>query len=261
MHFLIQRSNRFTVKPIVIIIVAFIIIAILIGAFLLFITPKEAGQPQNNNQIQENKIPQPSLLTVINNSVNIKTALQTDFKEVTEKTAQVKEGDTVKTSASGRAIIESQNNATLVIDKNSEYIMTVSAENKSSMMLVLGNIWAQVTQLLGQGEYYKIETANAVATVRGTSFGVSYGNNLTIVMVAVGKVSLQSVNPANRQPIGKEIVISAGEKGSVATGYEPLLQALSGADKRSGWYLLNQGNVKNPPAPSQLPTVPAESKR
>ena len=58
-----------------------------------------------------------------------------------------------------------------------------------------GAVWARVEKVFGKGEYYTIKTQNAVAVVRGTSFSISYRNNVSKIEVAAGTISLHACGP------------------------------------------------------------------
>ncbi|MBX4190022.1 FecR family protein [Candidatus Parcubacteria bacterium] len=209
----------------------------------------------------DNQSPTPTaVLTVVNNSVNVKDPTGVAFKEVPNGSLAVKEGSVVKTSLTGRAIIESANQTT-VVDKNSEFTLVTQEENKTKIKLDSGNLWATVKKVLGKDEYYQIETPNAVATVRGTSFWVSYINNKTVVLVSESKVSVQSIDPNTKKPIGDEVIIQQGQKGSVTTGGTPKAESITETDKKSEWYQFNQKGSPSPtPKPSPTPTkVPTKS--
>jgi len=243
-----------TKRTLTIFIILLIALAVGIGGFLYFNQTPETDNPQEEN------LPATSLLTVINNNVQVKENANAELKDVEGQSMEVGEGAYIKTSLTGRAVVESEDKTTTVIDKNSEFTILESGEGSSRFLLSVGSLWARVSQVFGQGEGYQIETANAVATVRGTSFGVKYKDNLTVVMVAEGIVALISIDPITKKPIGNEIIIKAGEKGSVADGYPPILQTFSAEDKRGEWYLFNnQSDVKTPPATS-APVIPVPKK-
>ncbi len=52
---------------------------------------------------------------------------------------------------------------------------TTAAQRKEGFKLFAGRIWARVTSLFGEDSRFEVETANAVAGVRGTSFAILIG--------------------------------------------------------------------------------------
>src|SRR3989344_2988165 len=150
--------------------ILFILVSAIAGAWWYFSIPTDTVEAPQESAAQN------SLLTVLHSNVQIKTASDVQLQEVLQDNIQVPQGTYVKTSATGRAVIESSNNTTTVLDKNSECTIVSSVENKNTFYLALGGLWAQVQKVFGKGEYYQVQTANAVATVRGTSFGVLFTN-------------------------------------------------------------------------------------
>ncbi|MFI5205684.1 MAG: FecR domain-containing protein, partial [Candidatus Paceibacterales bacterium] len=187
-----------------------IIIVVIIGfAFFGWWYFSAPPAPQTTQKLAEEKVVplQTFLLTVLDNNVSVKPAPNEPFTEVLGTTVNVNEGSNVKTSLTGRATIESLGQSTVVVDKNSEFTVAESTQHKTTISLLAGNLWAKVQKLFGQGEYFKVQTPNAVVTVRGTSFGVLYANDVTTVMVAESRVSLLSIDPKTLQPIGEEVMI------------------------------------------------------
>lgn len=230
------------------IIAIIILILLAVAGVWYFNNQKPKQNATENAEIKNETVSQSSLLTVINNNVQVKTKEESELKEVLDKTLTVYAGTAVKTSLTGRAVVEAEDGTTTAIDKNSEFTIEESGENKSVIYLAAGSLWAKVQKVFGQGEGYEIKTDNAVIAVRGTSFGVTYKDNKTLVWVHEGTVSLISIDPVTKKQLGKELKVEAGEKGTVATSNEPLHQALSTTDKRNDWYLFNTG-TKAPAAP------------
>lgn len=216
---------------------------LLLGALaggLWYIISNLGARPINTQiEGEQSTIPQASLLTVINNNVQKKELAEAEFTEVTTQTATIHEGTQVKTSLTGRAIVESSNQTTTVVDKNSTFTVSEMAENKTVITLTLGNLWAKVKKVFGKGEYYQVETPNSVATVRGTSFGVFYSGNLTTIIVTENSVALLSIDPETKNSIGQEVTVNIGQKGTVLTGYPAKVTNISNSDKKIEWYIFN----------------------
>jgi hypothetical protein len=87
--------------------------------------------------------------------------------------------DRLKTSHDGRALIEGTHTA--VVDSDTEIVLASLniEEKRTGMVLELGKIWSRAEKLFDKGEFYEIETKNAHAVVRGTSFGVGYRDETT----------------------------------------------------------------------------------
>ena len=230
-------------------ILAIIIIVLLVagGAAILFLGAKKEPVNTSTQEIEQPQVLN-SLLTVINNNVETKLAQEAEFK-IVQEAAEVSEGSTIKTATTGRAIIENED-ATITVDKNSEITLHTQQKNKGKIQLGAGNLWARVQKVFGQGEYFQVQTPNAVATVRGTAFSVLYADGQTIVWVHEGSVAIFSKDPATDQQIGDELTIEAAQKATIASGYEPVLQDVSAADKKHEWYLFNLEKARNETAPT-----------
>lgn len=239
-----------------------LLIAVIVLAVLgVYFGSKKAPVQTTQNNEEVAPPAEPLLLSVINNDVQIKELTDSQLKEVQEKSVSVHEGTYVKTSLTGRATIESNNGTTTVVDKNSEFTIARSTQNQSQIFLALGSIWAKVQKVFGKGESYQVETNNAVVTVRGTSFGVSYTiDKKTMIYVAEGTVWLLSINPVTKQAIGQEVTVNAGQKATVEDNQNPVVQAISDSDKKLDWYIFINGKPVRPEAsaPSQPPTPKPE---
>src|SRR5688572_7624022 len=110
------------------------------------------NQPAPKNVDEEKPESQTFSLTVINNNVQVKSSTDAQFADVVGTTATITEGSYVKTSLTGRALVESEDQTKVVVDKNSEFKVAESGENKTAMSLVSGSLWATVQKLFGQGE-------------------------------------------------------------------------------------------------------------
>lgn len=234
-----------------------LILAVAVGGLVLFVNLKDKA-PQSGEKLNSD-ISTVSTLTVIDNQIQTKALGQDNLETVTDNSKEVSQGTLIKTSATGRGILESENETTTTIDKNSEIVVVQSEPNKSTIKLESGNLWARVQKVFGQGEYYKIETDNAVATVRGTNFGVFYLNKETIIMVVEGSVWAVSVDPITGKPVGQEIVVTQGQKAIIKDGQAPVIEPVSESDKKLEWYVFNHPEATPTPKATISPT-PAVSK-
>jgi len=191
-----------------------------------------------------------SLLTKINSQVSIKNYGAPEFENLVNENIKISTGSTVKTSETGRAVLESDSKTITVVDRNSEIVVDTQENNKTKIELESGNLWSRIKKVLGKGEYYEVQTTNAVATVRGTSFGVYYENGKTTIVVVEGQVALKIINPETGEQIGSEKIIEAGQKATVVTGQDFWIGPISDNDKETEWYKFN-----NPVVESTEPTV------
>lgn len=162
-----------------------------------------------------------SLLTIINQAVQAKAPEAANFTDITQN-QQVSEGWSIKTSATGRALLELAGSAT-TIDKNSELTLEKQSNNQTVIALALGNVFAKVSKVFTAGEGYEVHSPNAVAAVRGTAFAVSYLDHITTVTVQENTVAVISINPADGKQVGQEVMVMAGQKAVIEDGKEPVI--------------------------------------
>lgn len=172
------------------------------------------------------------------------------FSEITAPT-QLTSGSHIKTSATGRAIIEGVN--TTLLDTNSELTLALldTEKNQSDFQLYVGSLWARVQKLSDKGEYYEIETHNAHASVRGTSFGIVQDEKSSTLFVAEGVVSFGPT-------LGPFILVPAGKKAVVVGDSAAIVSDLSAADKALPWFTYNNPRAGIAP-PSTKAALPANT--
>ncbi len=191
-----------------------------------------------------------------------------------EKTTPVSSGEVLRTSTTGRALLEEENGTAITLDYDTTFTFTGDATHVSGQ-LAGGQIWARVEKLFGKGEFYEIETGNAVAVVRGTSFSVTSREGATVVKVAGGTVALIPKDEKTGKRIPDETVfVPGGQIAFVRTSDETIfasqdpeasaietridVRPLNTEEKKEEWYLLNN-SAAGLPKPEALP-VKDESK-
>ena len=219
-------------------------VLVLILALFFIITSKSKDNTPEAELSQNAVVPDiksPFTVTPFSSDVSIK-GMEADTFNIIQTPASTTVGSTVKTSKDGRALIESSFGHPIAVDFNSNVTIANndSENNKTTIELVSGGIWARAKKLVEKGEYLEIQTGNAVAVVRGTSFGLTYANNLTTLVVAEGEVSLFIKNKDTGEIIVEsEIVVKAGYKGTVFKNEKPKMFPLSTSDKNSSWFRFN----------------------
>ena len=224
----------------------FIIIGVLVILLaIFFITTSKSKSDTPETEVSQDapiqEIKSSITVTPFSSDVSIK-GIEADTFNIIQAPASTTVGSTVKTSKDGRALIESSFGHPIAVDFNSNVTVanSDSENNKTTIELVSGGIWARAKKLVEKGEYLEIQTGNAVAVVRGTSFGLTYANSLTTLVVAEGEVSLFNKNKDTGEIITEsEVVVKAGYKGTVFKGEKPKLSPLSNSDKNSSWFKFN----------------------
>ena len=163
-------------------------------------------------------------------------------EEQIKKTASTTAGDIVRTSSTGRALIEAPKAHPAILDYNSQLTIVASQDegNKTTLELLGGELWSRTKKSAEKGEFYQIKTGNAVAVVRGTSFGLSYSKNKTVLLVATGTVSIFNKDPSTGELlVDTEAVVTAGKKAIVLGNNPPVVTFLTYDDKNTAWFKYN----------------------
>lgn len=122
----------------------------------------------------------------------------TDAWAPIEKGVTLNTGDTVKTGSDARLRILMANRSVVDLGANSEmrfkFISGPPARRRVGLRAILGRLWARVARGAGE-DRFEIETDNAVAGVRGTSFFVEVGaQGDTTVTVSAGSVEMAGLD-------------------------------------------------------------------
>ena len=212
-----------------------IILIVILGLVWVGISkgPEQAGAP-----VVPIGTSTPIILTTIRSEV---TALRgTDRVAASvEASTTLSDSDSVRTGAMGRALLEDEDFKT-VIDHDSELSIADVALAQAKLDLNSGSVWLRVEKVFGKGEGVEVNTPNAVAAVRGTSFGVSYANGTTTLIVTTGTVAFSShVNP------DMEIPVSAGHKAIIGPDGKIKVFLLSPIDKITEWFRYNNPDANS----------------
>ena len=74
---------------------------------------------------------------------------------------------------------------------------------KAGIFLKLGRVWSRVSGLASPESSWEVKTSNAVATVRGTAFGVEFSKGHTWVLVKENKVALKALEPETNKELAE----------------------------------------------------------
>lgn len=144
-------------------------------------------------------------------SADVSVSSTADDWDVITELKRVLSGNTVRTSADGRAIIANDSEIISSLDNNSEIKVNRSSDSKkSNIALLRGRIWSKVSRALEQDEAFEVYTPTMAAAVRGTSFGVSLDSSRSLI-VTEGIVFVQRRNPDTGELVANSgIEVSAG---------------------------------------------------
>lgn len=120
---------------------------------------------------------------------------------------ELKQGDTIISGAGAAAIIHLPDGSTFRIEENSKLTLDKAefgAQDETTSVqatLSMGRVWSKVVSLVTPQSEWQVRTSNAVATVRGTSFGVEYKDNKSRVLVSEHKVKVGIFDPKTKKLI------------------------------------------------------------
>ena len=225
-----------------------VVVVLVAGFFLLRGGTSESGVSQSEVK---------ATATILAPAMSLITASSSEPVPLVASTTEVAMGNTLVTSHTGRGLITMSNGSTAVLDYDSsvEIKNLDTAGTHTSLSLVAGSVWARVEKVFGQGEYFEIKTRNAVAVVRGTSFGLTYhADGSTTLFVGKGTVALTPVDPVTGQRQEyKTLTVTAGGKGMIFSNGTTSSSDMKTPDTSADWFRFNN------PDTSVLPqaTVPA----
>lgn len=221
-----------------------------LGGFLIF--------SQKEKQEEKTGEAEVFLVTTLQESVLLKKPEEGEFS-VMAKEETIPVYTRIKTSETGRAVLEAGKSVITTIDRNSEFTVESYGENRSRIALHSGNLWSRIEKTLERGEFYEIQTENAVATVRGTSFGTSFVNGRMNILVKDGTVTAFLIDKKTGERIEEsKTEISAGEKATI--GEKIVVEKITAKDRESEWYIFNskesQEEIKNKDSKPEVITKP-----
>jgi|CXWL01.1.fsa_nt_gi hypothetical protein len=210
-----------------------LVLLLVIGGFFLF------SKKSKPDTIQEDY----SLLHITSLAPDVFLSVPGMQETLIEKTATTSLGAVVRTGKSGRALVEAPEKR-IALDSDTTLTLSKSTDTTSGTIVALttGSVWSRIEKVFEKGEYYEVKTQNAVASVRGTSFNVSYENGTTTLIVvesAVAFVPLDSVDGKTLKD--KTVIVSAG-KYAIRRGFGEIeVYDIRAEDISSNWYQFNAG--------------------
>jgi FecR protein len=149
--------------------------------------------------------------------------------EVLENSAQVKNGETweelntgdelengavVKTNDTGLAEIHMPDGSVIRLDSASQISLDIADYDENSdtlqvkIKLTAGRVWSKIIELATADSFWEVETTNAVAAVRGTSFGMEYADDETQVIGLENTVEVEAVDATTSERFGRAKITS-----------------------------------------------------
>ena len=175
-------------------------------------------------------------LTALSADVSVATEAAPSAWQVVPTDAAVADGNKIRTSSEGRAVIALKSDIVASLDNNTEIQLRLSSDRKENrIVLAIGSVWNKIGRALEQDEVYEVYTPTMVAAVRGTSFGVSVIDGKEKIIVTDGIVAVRLLDSVTKAPLqGTEVLVKAGNTLELIAG-KMVVRLTTEADK-GNWY-------------------------
>ena len=145
--------------------------------FLLILIGFGAAMMLKPNTVEMPKVTSARLF-VTKDSVELRPADSGEWISV-DGSIEVLTGSSIRTNESGLAEVMFDDGSVMRLNNSTEIILTSLPSTTTSTVteLLIGETWNRIVNL-GQGKTYEVETANAIALVRGSAFSMKQKNKL-----------------------------------------------------------------------------------
>ncbi len=127
-------------------------------------------------------------------------------------------GSRIRTGAKGQATLLFDDGTQVKVRAQSEVLVRPRPKKEvSGVVLFFGRVWSKVAKSVGGKTSFEVESANAVAGVRGTEFEVGVADDgSTRVRVTEGTVAVHGDTNPNTVPISAGFEVQSDTAGSLA---------------------------------------------
>jgi hypothetical protein len=149
--------------------------------------------------------------------------------------AEVYEGDRVRTDAGARlkllfvdgTVVQLGERTDLVLDW---FLYAPGANSQSALLRVSAGIFRVILELMLPRAAFEVQTATAVASVRGTDWITEVTPHATAIVALDGRVAVRNI-----EPVAGEVVLGPGEGTTVNAGAPPTPVAVWGDARRESF--------------------------
>lgn len=173
---------------------------IILGIVLPFIPKTKAPQIKIADSGVILPSPSPTSTIAIAVLASVTGDVQVKKGEVWTKASaedEVAQSDVIKTSFNGQATLLFGSGSMIRVDQNSQIALSEYSRDGESWIIkinqIFGRSWNRVQKLIG-GSVYEVDTPTAVATVRGTTFGIDTNASGSAITVDEGTVTAKIVD-------------------------------------------------------------------
>lgn len=126
-------------------------------------------------------------------------------------------GETIEVFEGGNANLYFPDSSVVRVHSSTKLTIDESLFEESSqktavrLRLLVGKAWFKILSLVTQDSVWEVKTANAVATVRGTAFGVEHREGKSSIVTMENKVAVAPIDSATGEVL-KEATVEVREK-------------------------------------------------
>lgn len=162
-----------------------------------------------------------------------------EYIKMNNTETKLKDGSFVKTEE-GYAHIIFPDHSMTSIDKNTEIQIYIN-ENGKKINQLIGNTWHRIKSIV-EDESYSVETSNTVATVRGTRFAVTAGEDFSAMFTIKGQIEIGPIEVVDDERVlpASTQFLESGKYATLKTGDDDFTIIDIPADiLESEWYQRN----------------------
>jgi hypothetical protein len=220
---------------------AFFVIGV--GAFAFLQTSKAEEPISETPVLGVTAAPEPeprTILEIVMKPVFVKVPGATEAVPAVQN-QEVVAGTTISTGEGGRAQVIFPNHTVTRLDENTEIVLEKDSTAPSNILIKLkkNRIWSRISTIVGL-DSFETQSANALAAVRGTSYGHETSEEGDKIITTKGTVTGECIeNPDDEQPI------KSGTKSSFDCENNKIKnEPINEKDKKDEWFTYNQEEDK-----------------
>lgn len=192
-----------------------VIVLLLVGAGVLFFA---------NHSKAPSTAPDENANVAVDATSTVQASMVQPWVEVLKSTVQVQNGENwenlqtgdelgdgmvIKTDEAGLAEIHMPDGSAIRLDSSSQIVLDIAQYDENSdtlkvkIKLSAGRVWSKIVELVTTESYWEVQTTNAVAAVRGTSFGMEYAGDETQIIGSENTVEVSAFDPETGESLGQ----------------------------------------------------------
>lgn len=190
------------------ILIIIVLAVVLVGGGIFYWSNKKTGSPPAAGTAESALVPREAWVEIIRPEVSLQDESGTEIKKLSSGDAVVA-GMTLAVGGKGLAIVHFPDGSTLRADAASIFKLDLSSfEQKTETLsvkisLISGRLWSKVIAIVSPDSVWQVKTSSAVATVRGTAFGVEYRKGASRFLGSEHAVKVAVLDPKTKEPLPK----------------------------------------------------------